>query len=56
MTKEEMKTLRDKTEKGQKSEAVVISKVDIDRMKESTSIQTKEQQSQQRKMLEEQKD
>jgi len=46
MTKDELKTLRDKTEKGQKSEAVVVSKVDIDRMKESTAIQTKDQQAQ----------
>lgn len=43
-------------DKGQKSDAVVISKQDIQRMKESTKIQTKEQEAQQRRLLEEQKD
>jgi hypothetical protein len=56
VSKEELKTIREKMEKGQKSDAVVISKQDIQRMKESTKIQTKEQEAQQRRLLEEQKD
>lgn len=56
MGKDELREIRQKTEKGQKSDAVVISQNEIARMKASTKIQTKEQESQQRKLLEEQKD
>ncbi|MFS8160131.1 MAG: hypothetical protein ACMG6E_07960 [Candidatus Roizmanbacteria bacterium] len=53
LSKEELKNIRDKTDKGQKSDAIVISKQDMQRMKESTKIQSKEQEAQHRKLLEE---
>jgi hypothetical protein len=56
VTKEELREIRQKTEKGQKSDAIVISQSELERMKASTKIQTKEQDFQQRKLLEEQKD
>ena len=51
-----MRDIREKTEKGQKSEAVVLSQTEIERMKATTKIQTKEQEIQQHRLLEEQKD
>lgn len=54
--KDELRDIRKKTEKGQKSDAIVISKGELERMKASTKIQTKEQESQHRRLLEEQKD
>jgi hypothetical protein len=56
LTKEQLRDIREKTEKGQKSEAVVINQGELERMKATTKIQTKEQEIQQRKLLEEQKD
>ena len=56
VTKEELREIRQKTEKGQKSDAIVISQSELERMKASTKIQTKEQDFQQRKLIEEQKD
>jgi len=56
LTKEQLREIREKTEKGQKSEAIVINQGELDRMKAATKIQTKEQESQQRRLLEEQKD
>ena len=44
--KEELKDIREKTEKGQKSDAIIISKQELERMKAATKIQTKEQESQ----------
>lgn len=46
VSRDELKAIRDKTEKGQKSDAIVITKAEIERMKQSTKIQTKEQESQ----------
>lgn len=43
--KDELRDIRKKTEKGQKSDAIVISKGELERMKASTKIQTKEQES-----------
>lgn len=43
LTKEQLRDIREKTEKGQKSEAVVINQAELDRMKGTTKIQTKEQ-------------
>ena len=51
--KDELRDIRKKTEKGQKSDAIVISQNELERMKAATKIQTKEQESQQRKLLEE---
>lgn len=53
VTKDELRDIRTKTEKGQKSDAIVLSQNEIERMKASTKIQTKEQEFQQRKLLEE---
>jgi hypothetical protein len=38
VTSEELRTIKDKAEKGLKADAIVISKSDIDRMKQSTKI------------------
>jgi hypothetical protein len=46
LTTDEIRAIREKTEKGQKADAIVISKTDLDRMKQATKIQTKEQASQ----------
>ena len=54
--KDELRDIRKKTEKGQKSDAIVITQSELERMKATTKIQTKEQESQHRKLLEEQKD
>ena len=56
LTKEQLRDIREKTEKGQKSEAVVIKQEELERMKGTTKIQTKEAEIQQRRLLEEQKD
>ncbi len=56
MTKEQLREIREKTVKGQKSEAIVINQGELERMKAATKIQTKEQEIQQKKLLEEQKD
>lgn len=53
VTKEELRDIRGKTEKGQKSDAIVISQSELERMRGATKIQTKEQEFQQRKLLEE---
>ena len=42
LTKDELRNIREKTEKGQKSEAIVINQSELDRMKATTKIQTKE--------------
>jgi hypothetical protein len=42
VSRDELKEIRDKTEKGQKSDAIVISKSEIERMKAITKIQSKE--------------
>ena len=51
--KDELREIRKKTEKGQKSDAIVITHTELERMKAATRIQTKEQESQHRKLLEE---
>lgn len=56
LTKDQLRDIREKTEKGQKSEAVVIKAEEIERMKAATRIQTKDQEIQHRRVLEEQKD
>lgn len=40
--KDELRDIRKKTEKGQKSDAIVITQNELERMKASTKIQTKE--------------
>lgn len=56
MTKDQLRDIRDKTVKGLKSEAIVINQGELERMKATTKIQTKEQEIQQRRLIEEQKD
>ncbi len=51
-----MRDIREKTVKGLKSEAIVINQGELERMKAATKITTKEQEIQQRRLLEEQKD
>jgi hypothetical protein len=43
--KDELRDIRKKTEKGQKSDAIVISHSELERMRAATKIQTKEQES-----------
>jgi len=56
LSKEELRDLRNQTETGKKSDALVISKAELDRMKASTKILTKDEEAQQKKLFEEQKD
>ena len=56
LTKEQLRDIREKTEKGQKSEAIVIKQDELERMKATTKITTKEYEIQQRRLLEEQKE
>ena len=42
LTKEQLRDIREKTEKGLKSEAIVIKQDELERMKGATKIQTKE--------------
>lgn len=48
-----MRDIREQTDKGKKSEAVVIKQEDLERMKAATKIQSKEAEIQQRRLLEE---
>ena len=43
VSKDELRDIRGKTEKGQKSDAIILSKTEIERMKQSTKVQTKDQ-------------
>ena len=43
LSKEQLRDIREKTEKGVKSEAIVIKADEIERMKAATRIQSKEQ-------------
>ena len=47
---EELRTIRAKTEKNNQNDAVIISKQDMDRIREATQIKTKEQVIQQKKL------
>lgn len=42
LTKEQLRDIREKTEQGKKSEAIVIKQDELERMKGATKIQTKE--------------
>ena len=42
ITTDELREVRNKTEKGQKADATIIDKSDLERMKGSTKILTKE--------------
>ena len=53
---DQLRDIREKSEKGKKSVAIVLKQDELERMKAATKIQTKEQEIQQRRLLEEQKD
>ena len=53
---QDLRKIREQTEKGQKADAVIIPKNELERIKGSTKITTKEEQKQSKKMLEEQKE
>ena len=50
---DELRTIREKTEKNNQNDAVIISKNDLDRIKMATTIKTKEQTIQEKKLHEE---
>ena len=52
---EELRGIRGKVEKNEKNDAVIISKTDLDRIRDATTIKTKDQLIQEKKLLEEQK-
>jgi hypothetical protein len=52
---EELRTIRSKTEKNNQTDAVIITQKDMERIKEATTIKTKEQLAQEKRLLEEQK-
>ena len=52
---DELRKIRAKTEKNNQNDAVVISRGDLERIKEATTIKTKDQIIQEKKLLEEQK-
>jgi hypothetical protein len=53
---DELRDIRNKTEKNQKNDAVIISKNELARIKDSTKITTKEATQELKKMQEEQKE
>jgi hypothetical protein len=52
---DELRTIRQKTEKNNQNDAVIISKNDLERIKMATSIKSKEQLIAEKKLMEEQK-
>ncbi len=52
----EIRKIRNDTEKGQKVNGIVISKTELDRIRKSTRVTTKEQELETKKLLNEQKD
>jgi len=55
VTMDELRTIRTKTEKNNQNDAVIIIKGDLDRIRDATTIKTKEQIIQEKRLLEEQK-
>jgi len=53
ITTDELRTIREQADKGQKADAIVITKNELDRIKGSTVIKTKDEAIQQRKLFEE---
>lgn len=53
LNKEQLKDLRNKTEKGQKSDAIVISKEELDRMKSGAQHVSIDEKIQTKKLIEE---
>jgi uncharacterized protein YaiL (DUF2058 family) len=55
ITMDELRAIRGKTEKNNQNDAVVISKNDLDRIKDATTIKTKDQLLQEKKLADQQK-
>lgn len=53
ITLDELRAIRAKTEKNNQNDAVVIGKNDLERIKDATTIKTKDQLIQEKKLLEE---
>lgn len=53
---DELRGIREKTQKNNQNDAVIITKGDLERIKEATTIKTKDQIIQEKKLLEEQKE
>jgi hypothetical protein len=52
----DLRKIRTKTEKNGQNDAVIITKADLDRIKDATTIKTKDQLIQEKKLVEEQKE
>ena len=55
ITMDELRAIRQKTEKNNQNDAVVLSKADLDRIKDATTIKTKDQLLQEKKLADQQK-
>lgn len=55
ITMDELRAIRGKTEKNNQNDAVIISKNDLDRIKDATTIKTKDQLLQEKKLADQQK-
>ena len=53
VSREELQEIRQKVEKGQKADAIIIPKAELDRIKNNTVVTTKEQEIEQKKLMEE---
>lgn len=56
MSMSEIRKIRQKTQSGEQVDGVVISRGELERIKRSTKITTKEQEQQTKKLISEQKD
>ena len=56
ITQDELRTIRAKAEKSANPESAIITKSELETIRASTKIQTKEQENQQKRLLEEQRD
>lgn len=52
---DELREIRQKTEKNNQNDAVVLSKADLDRIRDATTIKTKDQIIQEKKLADQQK-
>jgi uncharacterized protein YaiL (DUF2058 family) len=55
ITMDELRAIRGKTEKNNQNDAVIISKNDLDRIKDATTIKTKDQLLQEKRLADQQK-
>jgi len=52
---DELRAIREKTQKNNQNDAVIISKNDLDRIRDATTIKTKDQLLQEKKLMDQQK-